>query len=192
MPATFSRKVLIDLLRGRMGFDGVVVTDALNMAPAKRWPPGEAAVRALLAGNDLLLMPPDLPAAHAGLRAALRDGRLPRARLVEAVTRVLTLKFRLAGRARPGDVRGGHAAHVAGRGRAQPRRRHAAARPVRRAAGARAGHGDRGRRARERPSEWLVEALRAAGVKVVPTRRGRGPSRRVRRQRRRPARRARR
>ena len=82
VPASFSRKVLVDLLRTRLGFDGVVVSDALNMAPARRWPPGEAAVRALLAGNDLLLMPPDLPAAYEGLRGALKDGRLPRARLL--------------------------------------------------------------------------------------------------------------
>ena len=60
-----------------MGFSGVVVTDALNMAPARRWPPGEAAVRALVAGNDLLLMPPDLGAAQQGLLDALANGPLP-------------------------------------------------------------------------------------------------------------------
>ena len=63
LPASFSHAVLTDLLRGQLGFGGVVVSDALNMAPAKRWPAGEAAVRALVAGNDLLLMPPDLAAA---------------------------------------------------------------------------------------------------------------------------------
>jgi beta-N-acetylhexosaminidase len=101
VPATFSRAVMTDLLRGELGFAGVAVTDALNMAPARRWPPGAAAVRALLAGNDLLLMPPDLAAAYDGLLAALRDGTLPRARLVEAVTRVLTLKLHLAGFPQP-------------------------------------------------------------------------------------------
>jgi beta-N-acetylhexosaminidase len=95
-PATFSHAVLTDLLRGTLGFDGVVVTDSLEMAPARRWAPGEAAVRALLAGNDLLLMPPDPVAAYHGLLDALHDGRLPRARLTEAVTRILTLKFRVA------------------------------------------------------------------------------------------------
>jgi beta-N-acetylhexosaminidase len=97
VPASFSSKVLGQLLRGQLGFGGVVVTDALNMAPAMAWPPGEAAVRALLAGNDLLLMPPDLAAARQGLLDALGSGRLPRARLVEAVTRVATLRYRLAG-----------------------------------------------------------------------------------------------
>ncbi|HEX6870964.1 MAG TPA: glycoside hydrolase family 3 N-terminal domain-containing protein [Micromonosporaceae bacterium] len=101
IPASFSRKVLVDLLRTRMKFTGVVVSDALNMAPAKRWPPGEAAVRALVAGNDLLLMPPDLAAAHQGLLAGLANGSLPRTRLVEAATRVLTLKYRLAAFPRP-------------------------------------------------------------------------------------------
>jgi beta-N-acetylhexosaminidase len=96
MPASFSSKVLIDLLRGELGFQGVVITDALNMEPAMRWPAGEAAVRAMLAGNDLLLMPPDLAAARQGLLDALASGQLPRDRLVQAVTRIVTLKLTLA------------------------------------------------------------------------------------------------
>ncbi len=101
VPATFSHKLLTDVLRGELGFTGVLVTDAMNMAPAKRYPPGEAAVRALNAGNDLLLMPPNLSQAYDGLLAGVRDGTLPRARLVEAATRVLTLRFRLADRPAP-------------------------------------------------------------------------------------------
>ncbi|MGC4804307.1 glycoside hydrolase family 3 protein [Micromonospora sp. DT233] len=100
-PATFSRKILTDVLRGQLGFKGVVITDGMNMAPAKRWGPGEAAVRALKAGNDLILMPPHVGQAYDGLLAALRDGSLPRARLVEAATRVLTMKFTLAERPAP-------------------------------------------------------------------------------------------
>ncbi|MGC5309176.1 glycoside hydrolase family 3 protein [Micromonospora zamorensis] len=95
-PATFSHKLLTDVLRGQLGFKGVVITDGMNMPPAKRWAPGEAAVRALNAGNDLILMTPNVGQAYDGLLAALRGGSLPRARLVEAVTRVLTMKFRLA------------------------------------------------------------------------------------------------
>jgi beta-N-acetylhexosaminidase len=91
-PATFSHKVLDGVLRDRLGFQGVIVTDALNMAPAKRWPAGEAAVRALLAGNDLLLMPPDPVAAYDGIVAAVKSGRLSRDRLRASVTRILTLK----------------------------------------------------------------------------------------------------
>jgi beta-N-acetylhexosaminidase len=99
--STFSRKVMTDVLRTELKFTGVAVTDAMNMAPAMKWPAGEAAVRALQAGNDLLLMPPDISGARDGLLAALKDGSLPRARLVEAVTRVLTLKFRTAGKPQP-------------------------------------------------------------------------------------------
>ena len=101
VPATFSSKVLIDLLRTKLGFTGVVVTDAMNMAPAKRWGPGEAAVRALVAGNDLVLMPPNLKQAQKGLLDGLKSGSLPRPRLVEAATRVLTLRYRLAATAQP-------------------------------------------------------------------------------------------
>lgn len=58
-------------------------------------------MRALTAGNDLILMTPNVSQAYDGLLAALRDGSLPRNRLVEAVTRVLTMKFKLADRPTP-------------------------------------------------------------------------------------------
>jgi beta-N-acetylhexosaminidase len=101
VPATFSHKLMTDVLRGQLKFTGVAVTDAMNMAPAMKWPAGEAAVKALNAGNDILLMPPDIAAARDGILAALKDGSLKRERLVEAVTRILTLKFRNAGAAQP-------------------------------------------------------------------------------------------
>jgi beta-N-acetylhexosaminidase len=167
VPATFSRKVLIDLLRGRLGFDGVVVSDALNMAPAKRWAPGEAAVRALVAGNDLLLMPPDLAAAHAGLRAGLRDGRLARARLVEAATRVLTLKFRLAAFPAPPMS----AIATAGGAAAVTELNRAAVTVFRGPCSGRLVNGPvtvTSSGGRQRARQWLADALRATGVKVVP------------------------
>jgi beta-N-acetylhexosaminidase len=99
--ATFSHKIMTDVLRGELKFTGVAITDAMNMPPAMKWPAGEAAVRALNAGNDILLMPPDLAGARDGILAGLKDGSLKRERLVEAVTRILTLKFRTAGAARP-------------------------------------------------------------------------------------------
>jgi beta-N-acetylhexosaminidase len=95
LPASFSDRALVDLLRTQLGFTGVVVTDALDMAPARQWSPGDAAVRAFLAGNDLLLMPPDLAKARDGLLAALRAGTIPRERMVESVTRIVALKLRL-------------------------------------------------------------------------------------------------
>jgi beta-N-acetylhexosaminidase len=104
VPASFSSKVLIDLLRRQLGFTGVVITDALDMAPAEKWSPGDAAVRALLAGNDMLLEPPDVAAAQRGLLDALHSGKLPRSRLIEAVTRILTVKFRIATWPKPGGM----------------------------------------------------------------------------------------
>ena len=101
VPASFSIKVMTDELRGRLRFSGVAITDAMNMSPAMAWPAGEAAVRALNAGNDMLLMPPDIGKARDGIVTGLRDGRLPRARLVQAVTRILTLKARYPGTPQP-------------------------------------------------------------------------------------------
>ncbi|WP_436522444.1 glycoside hydrolase family 3 protein [Actinoplanes sp. HUAS TT8] len=99
--ATFSHKLMTDVLRGELKFTGVAITDAMNMEPARKWAPGEAAVRALNAGNDMLLMPPDIGAARDGILAGLKNGTLKRERLIEAVTRILTLKFRTAATAQP-------------------------------------------------------------------------------------------
>jgi beta-N-acetylhexosaminidase len=96
IPATMSPKITTDLLRGQMGFDGLVVTDALEMGGVTtRYPPGEAAVRSLLAGSDVLLVPPVLDAALEAVRDAVASGRIPMSRLDEAVTRVLRAKAKL-------------------------------------------------------------------------------------------------
>ncbi|MFI2647394.1 glycoside hydrolase family 3 protein [Micromonospora fulviviridis] len=166
-PATFSRKLLTDVLRGQLGFQGVVITDGMNMAPAKRWSPGEAAVRALNAGNDLILMTPNVGQAYDGLRAALKDGSLPRTRLVDAVTRVLTMKFKLADRPAPALSTLDSAAHR----KAAADLAAAAVTMLRGRCGSRltgpvtvtAAAG------RDRTKAALAEALTAAGVKVVPS-----------------------
>jgi beta-N-acetylhexosaminidase len=111
IPATFSSRVLVDLLRGELGFTGVVVSDAMDMAPARRWPAGEAAVRAILGGNDLLLMPPSVGDARAGLLEAVRSGRLPRERLVASVTRILALRAELSANPTPDMSTVGAASH---------------------------------------------------------------------------------
>ncbi|MFI7216954.1 glycoside hydrolase family 3 protein [Micromonospora maritima] len=166
-PATFSRKLLTDVLRGQLGFRGVVVTDGMNMAPAKKWSPGEAAVRALNAGNDLILMTPNVGQAYDGLRAALTDGSLPRTRLVEAVTRVLTMKFRLAGNTQPalGTLDGADhrkaAADLAAAAVTVLRGRCGGAVPGPVSVTSSGG--------RDRTRAVLTEALTAAGVKVVPS-----------------------
>ncbi|MGW5671587.1 glycoside hydrolase family 3 protein [Micromonospora sp. NPDC003776] len=166
-PATFSHKLLTDVLRGQLGFQGVVITDGMNMAPAKRWSPGEAAVRALNAGNDLILMTPNVGQAYDGLLAALKDGSLPRARLVDAVTRVLTMKFTLAGRPTPDLSTLGGAEHQKAAGAlaaaAVTMLRGTCGAPVPGPVTVTSSAG------REQTRAALTEALTTAGVKVVPS-----------------------
>lgn len=91
-PATLSRPVVTGLLRRRMGFGGLVVTDAMEMAAVvDRYGTGAATVRALRAGTDVVLMPADLPTAQRAIVRATRSGRLPTARLDRAATRVVAL-----------------------------------------------------------------------------------------------------
>jgi beta-N-acetylhexosaminidase len=97
-PATFSRAALVDLLRTELGFTGVVVTDALEMHGSTDHAGGipQAAVLALAAGADLLCIgavvdAPLVEACAAEIVAALGDGRLPLARVEEAVARVSAL-----------------------------------------------------------------------------------------------------
>ncbi|MEU4549528.1 beta-N-acetylhexosaminidase [Nonomuraea dietziae] len=92
-PATLSKPILTGLLRDKLGFDGVVSTDALNMEGVrKKYNDGEVAVRAVLAGADLLLMPPSLPKAYGAVLAAVKSGRISQQRLDESVTRLLELR----------------------------------------------------------------------------------------------------
>jgi len=94
-PATLSKPILTGLLRNRLGFTGVVITDSLQMAGARqKYGDGEVAVRAILAGADILLMPPDFPRAYEAVLAAVRSGRISEKRLDESVARVLALKER--------------------------------------------------------------------------------------------------
>ncbi len=92
VPASLSRAVITGQLRDRLGFEGLVVTDALDMqAVAQRFASGRAAVRALTAGADVVLMPPSPRAARDGIVRAVRSGRLSSERLVQAATRQVAL-----------------------------------------------------------------------------------------------------
>ncbi len=95
-PATISSVLNRDLIRGRLGYQGVVITDALNMGGITSWgSPGEIAVRAIQAGNDMLLMPPQPSVAVQAVIAAVNSGRISSGRLDLHVYRVLKLKQRL-------------------------------------------------------------------------------------------------
>jgi beta-N-acetylhexosaminidase len=92
VPSSLSRRVVTGLLRHRMGFDGVAITDALNMgAIVNTYGAGGAAVKALKAGDDVLLMPASVPKAIGAIVSAVHDGRLPRERLEQAATRMIAL-----------------------------------------------------------------------------------------------------
>lgn len=91
--AGFSATVLNDWLRGELGFEGLVVTDSLAMgAVTRRYSPGEAALDALQAGADLLLMPADLEGAYTAVVQAVESGRWPESELDARVERILAAK----------------------------------------------------------------------------------------------------
>ncbi len=95
-PATLSRPIVTGLLRGEMQFDGLVVTDSMGMdAVSKRLAPGEAAARAILAGNDIVLHSPDDAAAVAGIKAAVERGTISQTQLDASVRRILRAKARV-------------------------------------------------------------------------------------------------
>jgi beta-N-acetylhexosaminidase len=107
-PTSLSRPVITGILREELGFDGVVVSDDLEMsAIADRFELGEAAVRFLEAGGDLVLICHDAErqrSAMAAVEAAARNGRLTEARLAASLQRIIRLRDRLAATRIPVDV----------------------------------------------------------------------------------------
>ncbi len=96
--ATTSKAVVTGLLKDQMGFKGIVVTDALDMAGLTRMyasDVGRAAVEAFKAGNDLLIIPADLEASYHDVLVAVKSGEISRERLDESVRRILELKASL-------------------------------------------------------------------------------------------------
>lgn len=95
-PASLSHEIVRKRLREQMGYDGVVVTDAMNMgAVAENYEPAEAAVKALQAGVDLILMPEDFRAAYQGVMDAVEDGTLSKKRIDQSLRRILRLKLEM-------------------------------------------------------------------------------------------------
>jgi len=95
-PATLSQNILTGLLRQELGYQGLIVTDAMEMGGITvRFSPGEAAVRAVAAGVDCVLMSPVPDAAFEALQGAVKSGRISKERLDESVRRILQAKARL-------------------------------------------------------------------------------------------------
>ena len=96
IPATVSSKVLTGVLRDEMKFENIIVTDAMDMAGlAQLFNQGEAAVRSIDAGADVLLMPVNPEVVIRAVVSAVEGGRLKRARIDESVMRVLEAKVRV-------------------------------------------------------------------------------------------------
>jgi beta-N-acetylhexosaminidase len=96
IPATLSPKIMTGILRDEFGFKGLIVTDALEMGGiAKGYGVAEAAVRAVEAGADVLLMPPDVHAAIEAVVTAVNQGKISRARIQQSVNRILEAKAKL-------------------------------------------------------------------------------------------------
>lgn len=94
IPASLSYTMVTDILRTEMGFDGIVITDAMNMgAIANRYNSSEAAVKAVEAGVDIILMPNDFASAYQGVINAVREGRISEERIDQSLERILKIKF---------------------------------------------------------------------------------------------------
>ena len=94
-PCSLSKAVMTDLLRGELGYKGVVITDALSMtAISEYYGADEAAIKALKAGADMILMPEDFETAYNGVLEAVKDGTIDEQRINDSLARVYRIKYR--------------------------------------------------------------------------------------------------
>ncbi|MBO5995102.1 MAG: glycoside hydrolase family 3 protein, partial [Firmicutes bacterium] len=94
-PATLSKTMITEKLRGELGYDGVVITDAMEMgAIANVYTPADSTVRAIKAGCDIILCPADFNAAKQGILDAIEAGEITEERIDESVLRILRLKLK--------------------------------------------------------------------------------------------------
>ena len=94
LPATLSRFFITDVLRDELGFDGIIVTDAMNMgAITDKFTSAEAAVMAIIAGVDMILMPENFREALDGVLRAVDDGLISPERIRESLTRIFRIKL---------------------------------------------------------------------------------------------------
>lgn len=93
-PASVSKEIITNLLRNQMGYDGIVITDAMNMgAITSEYNSANATVKALKAGADIILMPQDFKSAYNGVLSAVRNKELSKKRINQSVRRILRVKL---------------------------------------------------------------------------------------------------
>ena len=96
IPASVSYEVITNLLKNSYQYNGLIITDALNMnAVAKKFPAGELDLRAFKAGNDIMLFSQDVPNGKALIKSALEKGEISENRLAESVKKILRTKYLL-------------------------------------------------------------------------------------------------
>ncbi|MCR5094158.1 MAG: glycoside hydrolase family 3 protein [Lachnospiraceae bacterium] len=96
LPASLSEQLITDVLRDEIGYQGIVITDALGMgAVSEHYRPGESAVLALRAGCDMLLMASDFPESRQAVLDAVMNGELTEDRINESVRRILRVKLKM-------------------------------------------------------------------------------------------------
>lgn len=95
-PSSLSKTIVTDMLKGELGFNGLIFTDALNMKGAANFKePGEIDLAAFLAGNDVLLISENIPKAHQLLVNAFREGTITEERLAHSVKKILYAKYKV-------------------------------------------------------------------------------------------------
>ena len=95
LPATLSRELLTGKLRGELGYDGVIITDAMEMGAVNNsYPSGEAAVMAVEAGVDIIHCPYNYVESFEAILSAVRSGRLTEERINESLRRIFAVKFK--------------------------------------------------------------------------------------------------
>jgi beta-N-acetylhexosaminidase len=95
LPASMSNIVMQSILRTEFSFDGIIITDAMDMAAiTSEYTASEAAVAAISAGADIVLMPQNYEEAFEGVLAAVEDGTIPESRINESVQRILEVKVK--------------------------------------------------------------------------------------------------
>jgi len=93
LPSTLSKKIVTNLLRKELGFDGLIITDGLDMASVtQNYSDGQAELHALLAGNDILLCPVDVPDAVAAIKQAIHDQHITEQEIDTHVEKILDVK----------------------------------------------------------------------------------------------------
>ena len=95
-PCSLSKKMMTDILRNELKYDGIIITDAINMgAIADNYSNGEASAKAFAAGADMILMPTNLQEAYDGIYAAYETGEISEERIDESLRRIVGVKMRL-------------------------------------------------------------------------------------------------